>query len=107
MLASRHGTDKNKGTFSIDLSDCTISFSKKKSAILVKSRSVRDFNAAAFHDYTIEISLPEFAKMLSCISSHHIEDGGDVERILSSNIQDLLKIATHTAKYLANQAKES
>lgn len=103
MLASRHGTEKNKGNYSIDLSECTIAFSKKKSAIIVKSRSVKDFNAIAFHDYTIEITMPEFSKMLSCISSHQIEEGGEVERILSSNIHDLLKIATHAAKHLTSQ----
>ena len=67
MKIIRHGAGADHGTFAIDLDDLRVTWNPDGQHVLLKAKSVSDFNTYARHNYEIAVSLEELGRMLVAV----------------------------------------
>jgi hypothetical protein len=64
MRISRYGSSANHGTSEIELPRLSVSYNVSEPGLSLRHSYVSDFATNATHNYTLEVTLEEFGRML-------------------------------------------
>jgi hypothetical protein len=94
VLISREGSYANHGVTSIRLSEPVVSFEVNTKQFVLREEVVRDFSTAATHDYTIAISLSEFALLVRALANAASDESlPELTNALRGEVRSLLRLA--------------